>query len=154
MNRKNGQRRAVVAIVATYAAIAIVVSLLYLLTGCKAQEIVVEKPVVVEHTTERHKVDIVRDTLVWRDSVYHYVKGDTVLIERWHHVANVSKTIVADTVRDTVPVVTEVTRTEVKEVNVLRWWQTALMWMGGVLLAIAVFYAAVLLYIRNKGMSF
>jgi len=59
---------------------------------------------------------------------------------------------VADTVRDTVPVVTEVTHTEVKEVNVLRWWQTALMWMGGVLLAIALFYAAALLYIRNKGM--
>lgn len=154
MNRKRGQRRAVVAIVATYAAIAIVVSLLYLLTGCKAQEVVVEKPVVVEHTTERHKVDIVRDTLVWRDSVYHYVKGDTVLIERWHHIANVSKMIVADTVRDTVPVVTEVTRTEVKEVNVFRWWQTALMWMGGVLLAIALFYGAVILYIRNKGMSF
>ena len=152
MNRKCGQRRAVMAIVATYAAIAIVVSLLYLLTGCKAQEVVVEKPVVVEHTTERHKVDIVRDTLVWRDSVYHYVKGDTVLIERWHHVANVSKMILADTVRDTVPVVTEVTRTEVKEVNVLRWWQTGLMWMGGVLLAIALFYAAALLYIRNKGM--
>lgn len=153
MNRKRGQRRAVLAIVATYSVIAIVVSLLYLLTGCKAHEVVVERPVVVEHTTERHKVDIVRDTLVWRDSVYHYVKGDTVLIERWHHIANVSKTIVADTVRDTVPVVTEVTRTEVKEVNVLRWWQTALMWMGGVLLAIALFYAAVLLYIRNKGMD-
>ena len=35
-----------------------------------------------------------------------------------------------DTVRDTVPMVTEVKVTEVKEVNVLRWWQTMLMWLG------------------------
>ena len=37
-----------------------------------------------------------------------------------------------DTIRDTVPRVVTVTRTEVREVNVLRWWQRALMWAGGV----------------------
>lgn len=110
----------------------------WLLCGCKAHEVVVEKPVVVEHTTERHKVDIVRDTLVMRDSVYHYVKGDTVLIERWHHVAEVSKMTVADTVRDTVPRV--VTRVETRQVNRVDPWQRWLMWLGAGTIIMIVLY--------------
>lgn len=108
---------------------------LSLLVGCSPRIITQEVPVLVEHTTEHRSTDIVRDTLIVRDSVWHYVQGDTVRIERWHHVANVSKMIRTDTIRDTVPRVVTLTRTEVREVNVLRWWQRALMWAGGVLLA-------------------
>lgn len=108
---------------------------LSLLVGCSPRIITQEVPVLVEHTTEHRSTDIVRDTLIMRDSVWHYVQGDTVRIERWHHVANVSKMIRTDTIRDTVPRVVTVTRTEVREVNRLRWWQRALMWAGGVLLA-------------------
>lgn len=108
---------------------------LSLLVGCSPRIITQEVPVLVEHTTEHRSTDIVRDTLIMRDSVWHYVQGDTVRIERWHHVANVSKMIRTDTIRDTVPRVVTVTRTEVREVNRLHWWQRALMWAGGVLLA-------------------
>ena len=103
---------------------------LSLLVGCSPRIVTQEVPVLVEHTTERRSTDIVRDTLIMRDSVWHYVQGDTVRIERWHHVANVSKMIRTDTIRDTVPRVVTVTRTEVREVNRLRWWQSALMWLG------------------------
>lgn len=119
-------------------ACALLALMAWLLCGCKAHEVVVEKPVVVEHTTERHKVDIVRDTLVMRDSVYHYVNGDTVLIERWHHVAEVSKMTVADTVRDTVPRV--VTRVETRQVNRLHPWQRWLMWLGAGTIIMIVLY--------------
>lgn len=105
---------------------------LSLLVGCSPRIVTQEVPVLVEHTTEHRSTDIVRDTLIMRDSVWHYVQGDTVRIERWHHVANVSKIIRTDTIRDTVPRVVTVTRTEVHEVNRLRWWQRALMWAGGV----------------------
>lgn len=105
---------------------------LSLLVGCSPRIVTQEVPVLVEHTTEHRSTDIVRDTLIMRDSVWHYVQGDTVRIERWHHVANVSKMIKTDTIRDTVPRVVTVTRTEVHEVNRLRWWQRALMWVGGV----------------------
>ena len=105
---------------------------LSLLVGCSPRIVTQEVPVLVEHTTEHRSTDIVRDTLIMRDSVWHYVQGDTVRIERWHHVANVSKMIHTDTIRDTVPRVVTVTRTEVHEVNRLRWWQRALMWAGGV----------------------
>ena len=79
--------------------------------------------------TQTH-TDIVRDTLVWRDSVYHFVKGDTVIIEKWHHSLEVRKMVVADTIRDTIPKVVTATETRVREVNRMRWWQSALMWAG------------------------
>lgn len=108
-----------------------------MLAGCSPRVVTQEVPVVVEHTTTQHHTDIVRDTLLMRDSVYHFVQGDTCIIERWHHSIAVNKMVVADTVRDTVPVVTEVKVTELREVNRVRWWQSALMWCGGIALAVA-----------------
>jgi hypothetical protein len=114
--------------------IAVLLMLLLCLCGCKTTETIREVPVITEHTTVQHHTDIVRDTLYQRDSVYHYVMGDTVIIERWHHTVKVNKVAVTDTVRDTIPKVVSVTRTEIKEVTRLHWWQHALMWIGGVLL--------------------
>lgn len=111
--------------------IAVFCTLLSALCCCSPRVVTQEVPVMVEHTTTLTHTDIVRDTLVMRDSVYHYVQGDTCIIERWHHVAAVSKMMVADTIRDTVPQVVTVTRSEVREVNVVLWWQRVLMWLGG-----------------------
>lgn len=126
--------------------VAIVLLLLTVMCGCRTTEVTKEVPVVTEKVTERNHIDIVRDTLMMRDSIYHYVQGDTVIIERWHHTVNVNKTVVADTIRDTIPQVVTVTRTEVKEVNRLHWWQSALMWIGG----IAVLAAGAGLLLRKK----
>ena len=115
-------------------------------SSCRTIEVTKEVPVVTEHTTEHHHTDIVRDTLYHRDSVYHYVQGDTVIIEKWHHIANVSKKIVTDTIRDTIPQIVTVTRTEIKDVNRLHWWQNALMWAGG----ISIVGFAVTLYIKRR----
>ena len=115
-------------------------------SSCRTIEVTKEVPVVTEHTTEHHHTDIVRDTLYHRDSVYHYVQGDTVIIEKWHHIANVSKKIVTDTIRDTIPQIVTVTRTEIKEVNRIHWWQSALMWAGG----FSIVGFAVTLYIKRR----
>lgn len=111
-------------VIATLLAIAIGMVVCALLSGCKTTEVVKEVPVVVEHTTTQHHTDIVLDTLLMRDSVYHYVQGDTVIIERWHHSIAVNKVMVADTVHDTIPKVVEVTKTVVKEVpRDVKWWE-------------------------------
>lgn len=117
--------------------VGILLCMLITLAGCSPRVVTQEVPVVVEHTSVQHHTDIVRDTLLMRDSIYHYVQGDTCIIERWHHAIKVNKMIVTDTVRDTVPVVTEVKVTELREVNRVRWWQSALMWCGGIALAVA-----------------
>lgn len=116
-------------------------ALALLLGSCKAGKVITERvevPVVVteEHHTESVRVDIVRDTLIQRDSIYHYIKGDTTIIERWHYLQGNSSAIRVDTLIKVdsvqVPVVTERTITEVKEVErKLHWWQKWLMLLGG-----------------------
>lgn len=110
-----------------------------LLSGCKTRYITQEAPVIVHERDSIYKVNTlqVHDTLVYRDSVFHYVKGDTVLIERWHNLQAINHVARVDTVyKDrNVEVPVEVHTTEVKEVNHLYWWQKALMWIGGALLA-------------------
>lgn len=120
-------------------AIIFMVVLLLSMCACKTQNKVVEVPRVVtqEHTIESVRIDHVRDTLVQRDSIYHYVQGDTVRIERWHYLQGTTNVVRVDTVHVTdsvqVPVVT--TQTIEKEVEVprpLSWAQKTLMIFGGV----------------------
>lgn len=141
--------------------IAILVILL-LLFGCKpTKEIQVERvevPVVVtqEHTIESVKIDHVRDTLIQRDSIYHYVKGDTTIIERWHHTQGNTVVTRVDTlhVMDSVPYPVEVVRekvvTKVEEVErQLTWWQKTKMGLGiifMVLLGLACAFGALRIY--------
>lgn len=113
-------------LLATLLAIAIGMVVCALLSGCKTTEVVREVPVVVEHTTTEHHTDIVRDTLLMRDSVYHYIKGDTIIIERWHHVVDVNKMIRTDTIHDTIPQVVTATKVITKtEPRAVQWWQVA-----------------------------
>lgn len=113
----------------------------FLMIGCKGTKTITERvevPVVAtqEHHTESVKIDHVRDTLIQRDSVCHYIQGDTVRIERWHYVQGTTNVVRVDTVHKTdsvqVPVVT--TQTIEKRVEVprpLSWWQKTLMIIGG-----------------------
>ena len=104
----------------------------------------VEVPVVVtqEHTIESVKIDHIRDTLIQRDSIYHYIKGDTTIIERWHHTQGQSIITRVDTLHiyDSVPYPVTTTQikevTKVEEVNVLRLWQKLLMGIGGISLVV------------------
>ena len=119
-----------------------------LCASCKPQKELqierVEVPVVVtqEHTIESVKIDHIRDTLIQRDSVYHYIKGDTIVIERWHHTQGTTTTTRVDTLHiyDSIPYPVETTHetivTKIQEVNVLRWWQKALMVCGGIALVV------------------
>lgn len=122
--------------------------------GCKPQKELqierVEVPVVVtqEHTIESVKIDHIRDTLIQRDSVYHYIKGDTIVIERWHHTQGTTTTTRVDTLHiyDSVPYPVETTHetivTKIQEVNILKWWQKALMVCGGIALVVFGFLIA------------
>ena len=111
-------------------AIVVGLALCWLIGGCSPRIVEVEKPVIVEQSHTATHTDIVRDTLIWRDSVYHYVQGDTCIIERWHHTTRVERVGITDTLRDTIPRIVTVTETRVREINVLRWWQKVLMAAG------------------------
>lgn len=130
------------------------------LCSCKpVKEVQIERvevpvPIVQEHTIESVKIDHIRDTLIQRDSVFHYIKGDTVLIERWHYtqgsvnVVRVDTLVKTDSVQVPVEVVRESVKTEIKEVNKLTWSQKTLMGIGGIALLAGVIF--ILLKIRRK----
>ena len=131
MNEKDKYiKRSILSVGKVLLAICIGLWVCWLLSGCSPKVIEVEKPVIVENTHTQHHTDIVRDTLVWRDSIYHYVKGDTVVIERWHNTTRIERVGISDTLRDTIPRIVTVTETRIVEKNVLRWWQKVLMWAG------------------------
>ncbi|MSS16771.1 hypothetical protein [Sodaliphilus pleomorphus] len=112
------------------------VVLLLSLCSCKTQYKVVEVPKVVTQTNVEHRTNIVRDTLLRRDSVIIVQRGDTVYHETWHHLQAINRTYIADTVRDTIPKIVTVTKTEIKEVEKkLSKWQRTKMKLGGWLLA-------------------
>lgn len=119
--------------------IAIIFSLVVLLLSlcsCKTQYKVVEVPRVVTQTNVEHHTNIVRDTLLRRDSVIIIQRGDTIYHETWHHLQAINRTYIADTVRDTIPQIVTVTKTEIKEVEKpLSRWQRLKMRLGGWLLA-------------------
>lgn len=127
--------------------LAAIFCLLITLCSCKAQKVVerVEVPVVVtqEHTIEHTKIDHVRDTLIQRDSVYYYVNGDTVRIEKWHYLQGSNNVLRVDTlhVYDSVPYPVEVVRevTNIEEVEKpLTWWQKTKMGLGTMMLILLV----------------
>ena len=81
----------------------LIICLVLLFDGCKGTKTITERvevPVVVtqEHTIESVRIDHVRDTLVQRDSIYHYVQGDTTIIERWHTIHSINNINRTDTI--------------------------------------------------------
>lgn len=123
-----------------------------LLAGCRGKELVTERvevPVVVtqEHHTESIKLDIIRDTLIQRDSVYHYIKGDTTIIEKWHYLQGTTNVARVDTLHiyDSVPypVTNEKIVTKVEQVEKpLHWWQKLFIGIGGVSLIVLLLMVA------------
>ncbi len=136
----------------------LILCLVLTLDGCRGTKTITERvevPVVVtqEHHTESVKVDHVRDTLIQRDSVYYYVKGDTVRIEKWHYLQGTTNVVRVDTLIKVdsvqVPVVTERVVTQIEKVEKpLKWWQKGLMWAGGIGILLLVFFITV--KIRTK----
>jgi hypothetical protein len=70
------------------------------------------------------------DTIIEKDSVDRFIKGDSVLITKYKYIKQVK--IQTDTICkiDTIPTVVTVTKTEISEVNKLTWYQKFLNWCG------------------------
>lgn len=97
------------------------------LIGCKSIQYVPVENTVVK--TE-YKNSVSYDSIYFTDSVYIREKNDTVYIEnikyRYKYVSNIDTIVKNDTITNTIIQEVEV----IKEVNKLKWWQTALMALG------------------------
>lgn len=99
----------------------------------------VDRPVPVETVRTEYVNKIFRDSVVVHDSIDRYVSGDTVWLHKYKYIYVYRDRIDTVAVNDTVEIPVEVKATEVKEVNKLKWYQTTLMWIGGLSLLILSF---------------
>lgn len=97
------------------------------LIGCKSIQYVPVENTIVK--TE-YKNSVSYDSIYFTDSIYIREKNDTVYIEnikyRYKYVSNIDTIVKNDTITNTTIQEVEV----IKEVNKLKWWQTALMALG------------------------
>lgn len=79
------------------------------------------------------------DSIYIRDSVDRYISGDTVYQYKYKYIYkylnNTDTIIKTDTIEKPVEIIT----TEIKEVNKIKWYQSILMWIGGISLVIGAF---------------
>lgn len=103
------------------------------LTGCKTKTIYVP----AETVKTEYKDRLQRDSIHLHDSVFVYVKGDTLWMEKYRTIfreqLRIDSVIINDTIRVPYPV------TETREVNRIYTWQIILMCLGGVLVGNVVY---------------
>ena len=99
-------------------------AIILLATSCKVKEVFVQVPEI--HT--EYKTKIQKDSIYLKDSVFIHQKGDTIYSEKFR-IKYVLKQV-SDTLLKTDTVTKLITNTEIKEINVLTWWQKSLIWIG------------------------
>lgn len=108
--------------------------LLYIVASCTTTKYI-EIP--VEHTRVEYKDRIEHDSIYFRDSIVQKKENDTIYLEKYKYLYKYK--YLRDTVNvvDSIPIVTikEVT----KEVNKLHNWQSILMVLGGIFIAVIVY---------------
>lgn len=138
------------------------VALAYGLCSCKPQRQIQAEYIHIDKTDSLQrlysridsllKTSIRKDSVNTKDSVFVYVKGDTVMIDRWHtvykeHSSNDSqreKEIIRDTVYQTHTEYIDnfIEKEVVKEICKPNWWQTTLIWIGVVSIGLLILWMA------------
>lgn len=116
--------------------ISIVFILCLLLCACHTKRQTQTEFVYINTTDTIHDVKLRIDSVSVTDSIVTFIKGDTVLIEKWHK--SYRDRLRVDTVEKIRTEIVYQTKTETQlvEVNKLYWWQKTLMWIGGIAMAV------------------
>ena len=115
----------------------LLVIFIFLCISCSTVKYV-DREVPIEVVRTEYINQIYKDSIFIHDSIDRYISGDTVYLYKYKYIYKyLSKT---DTVlnTDTIEVPVKITTTEVKKVNELKWYQSFLMWIGGIALFIII----------------
>lgn len=113
----------------------LIIPLLLICISCASTKYI-DRPVPVEVVRTEYINQVYKDSIYVHDSIDRYISGDTVYQYKYKYVykyLNKTDTII---VTDSIEVPIEIKTTEIKEVNKLKWYQTTLMWVGGLTLLI------------------
>ncbi len=106
------------------------------------------RTVTLRDTVERVRLRV--DSVHVADSIVTVIRGDTVLTDRWH--TEYRDRLRVDTVEKVRTLTEYRTRTDVQTVEVerkRRWWETALLWCGGVAVITLVVCIGWILHVRK-----
>ena len=117
------------------------------LTSCRAVKYIdrtvvdsTEIEVPITNTKIEYRDRFIYDSIYVHDSIFTLIKGDTVYVSKnkeTNRLVNKADTIIkTDTIKIPVKITKTVTKTEiqVKETNILYWWQKSLMYLGFIVL--------------------
>lgn len=117
------------------------------LTSCRAVKYIdrtvvdsTEIEVPITNTKIKYRDRFLYDSIYVHDSIFTLIKGDTVYVSKnkeTNRLVNKADTIIkTDTIKIPVEITKTVTKTEiqVKETNILYWWQKSLMYLGFIVL--------------------
>ena len=117
------------------------------LTSCRAVKYIdrtvvdsTEIEVPITNTKIEYRDRFLYDSIYVHDSIFTLIKGDTVYVSKnkeTNRLVNKADTIIkTDTIKIPVKITKTVTKTEiqVKETNILYWWQKSLMYLGFIVL--------------------
>ena len=117
------------------------------LTSCRAVKYIdrtvvdsTEIEVPITNTKIEYRDRFLYDNIYVHDSIFTLIKGDTVYVSKnkeTNRLVNKADTIIkTDTIKIPVKITKTVTKTEiqVKETNILYWWQKSLMYLGFIVL--------------------
>lgn len=116
----------------------LVVILLFICVACSTTKYV-DRPVPIETVRTEYVNQLYRDSTYIHDSIDRYISGDTVYLYKYKYMykyLNRTDTLVQT---DTIEVPVKVVTTEIKEVNKIKWYQSILMGLGGILIVILSF---------------
>lgn len=106
-----------------------------LLLSCSSTR-TIEVP--VETIKKEYIYDTKIDSIIIRDSIDRWQKGDTLYITKWHtkfqYINKVDTILKTDTIPKVITVEKQV------EVNHIYWWQKSLMWLGGILFSCIIIF--------------
>lgn len=117
------------------------------LTSCRAVKYIdrtvvdsTEIEVPITNTKIEYRDRFIYDSIYVHDSIFTLIKGDTVYVSKnkeTNRLVNKADTIIkTDTIKIPVEITKTVTKTEiqVKETNILYWWQKSLIYLGLIVL--------------------
>lgn len=126
------------------------VLLMMVLCCCKTQKQIQTEYVYIHQTDTLIQFKWRVDSINVHDSIVTLIKGDTVITDRWH--TTYRDRLRVDTVEKvrTETIYQTKTETQIQEVNRLYWWQSTLMWIGGIGLVLAIILLLVAIFTIKK----
>lgn len=109
----------------------LIVILLFICISCTTTRYI-DRPVPIETVRTEYINQLYKDSVFIHDSIDRYINGDTVYQYKYKYIykyLNRTDTIIKT---DSIEVPVEIKTTEIKEVNKIKWYQSILMWVGGI----------------------